>query len=93
MVSSQMDLKPTRLTLSQWDHLRTRLVKDYPVSHIVMRSVMQRELGFTVRRHADWIQNRNNHGFYQDCIYLDWYDANLKTFFLLKYSEYIHNGR
>lgn len=81
----------TQLTLSQWDHLRARLVKDYPVSYIVMRSVTRRELGFTVRRHAVWVQNRNNHGFYRDCIYLDWYDANLKTFFLLKYSEYFQN--
>lgn len=99
MVSSQMDLMPTQLTLGQWNRLSERLTKDYPTSYIVMRSVMKRELGFTVRWHADWIPNRAQHegfnerGYYRDCVYLDWYDANLKTFFLLKYSEYIQNGR
>lgn len=97
MVSSQMDLKSTQLTLGQWNRLKERLIKDYPASHVIMRSVMKRELGFTVRQHADWIRNTTPHkgfeerGYYRDCVYLDWYDANLKTFFLLKYSEYIHN--
>lgn len=90
MVSASLELNPTRLTIGQWNLLRERLARDYPPSYIIMRSVMQRELGFTVRRHANWIQNRDNHGHYQDCIYLDWYNANLKTFFLLKYTEYIH---
>jgi hypothetical protein len=96
MVSSQMDLKPTQLTLGQWNRLRERLTQDYPPSYIIMRSVMQRELGFTVRRHAHWVRDTTPHkgvderGHYRDCVYLDWYDANLKTFFLLKYTEYIH---
>lgn len=91
MVSTSLELVSTALTLGQWNRLRERLVRDYPLSYIIMRSVMQRELGFTVRRHAHWIQNRDNLGYYRDCVYLDWYNGAKKTFFMLKYSEYIQD--
>ena len=96
MVFDKMVITSTELTLKQWAKLHHRLSQDYPASHLLIRSVMRRELGFLARRHAAWqptelATRTGSYGYYRDCIYLDWYDAAKKTFFLLKYSEYIHD--
>ena len=94
-------MKPTRLTIGQWNNLNHRLSQDHPPSHLMIRSVMRRELGFTVRQHADWhipgsnevVSTHSTGGYYRNCVYLDWYDEVKQTFFILKYSEYIQNDR
>ena len=94
-------MKPTRLTIGQWNDLRQRLSQDHPTSYLLIRSVMRRELGFTVRQHADWYTPGSNEvvsthgtgGYYRNCVYLDWYDEVKRTFFILKYSEYLHDDR
>ena len=90
-------MKPTELSLGQWNRLHYRLSRDYPASHLLIRSTMRRELGFTVRRHSAWqptelVTGSGARGYYHDCIYLDWYDEVKRTFFMLKYSEYIQDG-
>jgi hypothetical protein len=94
-------MKPTRLTIGQWNNLHQRLSQDHPPSHLMIRSVMRRELGFTVRQHAKWhipgpnevVSVHHRDGYYRNCVYLDWYDEVKRTFFMLKYSEYIQNDR
>jgi hypothetical protein len=90
-------MKPTRLTPGQWNRLYQRLAQDYPASHLIIRSTMRRELGFTSRRHAEWyvpgsnevVSTHSTGGYYRDCVYLDWYDEVKRTFFILKYNEYL----
>lgn len=94
-------MNPTQLTTGQWNNLHHRLSQDHPPSHLLMRSVMRRELGFTVRHHSEWytpgsnevVSTHSTGGYYRNCVYLDWYDEVKRTFFILKYSEYIQNVR
>lgn len=75
-----------KLTLTEWAAIRERLVQEYPPSVIIIREVMKRELGFTVRRHREWIEQPGHEGYYpRDNIYLDFYNDNQETFFRLKY--------
>ena len=46
------------LTEKEWHDLSLRLSKDWPLSFILIRSTMKRELGFTVRRHKTYTEQR-----------------------------------
>ena len=82
-----------RLTTGQWADIRQRIREEYPTqdSVLIIRSVMQRELGFTTRLHREWLVENNSggeydgYGDYQESIYLDFVDDNKETFFRLKY--------
>jgi hypothetical protein len=82
-----------RLTTGQWADIRQRIREEYPTqdSVLIIRSVMQRELGFTTRLHREWLVENNTggeydgYGDYQESIYLDFVDDNKETFFRLKY--------
>lgn len=79
------------LSTRQWKQIHQQLAQEYPPSHLLIRSVMQRELGFTVRRHACWITKSDadfGSGYYRDEIHVDFYNESAKTFFTLKY---LHN--
>lgn len=90
MVSASLELGSTELSIESWTQLRQLLATHYPPSHLIIRSVMRRELGFVVRNHSKWIPNpKSGGGRRHNRIYLDWYDGSKKTFFMLKYSEYI----
>ena len=77
------------LTPTQWSSIRTQLCRDYPLSVMLIRSTMQRELGFVPRFHQHWVDPDTDddefHGRYQDTVYLDFYDDAKETFFRLKY--------
>lgn len=73
------------LTESEWNSIRRQLVQEYPPSHLLIRSVMRRELGFTVRRHRRWLPG-NPSGYYpRDEMHLDFYNDAAETFFTIKY--------
>ena len=46
-----------RITTGQWADIRRQIREEYPTrdSVLIIRSVMQRELGFTTRLHKEWI--------------------------------------
>lgn len=67
---------------TQWASIHYKLSKEYDPSVLIIRSKMRRVLGFTPRRHTDWIDSHP-----VSWIVLDWFDNSKKTFFLLKYSE------
>ena len=71
------------ITLSkpEWKQIKTQLSRDWPRSYVVMRGVMKRELGFTVREHR-WYSDQ--HGT-QRQVFLDFYDDAKETWFILKY--------
>lgn len=77
--------KPIVLTTHQWDKLRTRLTNDYSPSVMMLSYRMKDKLGFTVREHQEW---SNQRGYITD-IRLDFYSEPKRTMFMLKYSEYL----
>jgi hypothetical protein len=51
---------------------------------------MQAKLGFTNREYKDWddsIGKRGDHS--KNCVMLDFYSESKRTFFMIKYSDYI----
>ena len=82
--------KPIQVSNGQWDRLREQLWRDYPRSVMMLRSRMQAKLGFTPRAYRDWDDNIGTHGGYRkNCIMLDFYSEKKRTFFLMKYSDFI----
>lgn len=83
--------KSTKLSHKQWERLKTRLTNDYTPSVMMMNSKMREVLGFLPRRYTFW-SNRGT-GTIKPIqvseIHLDWYSEPKRTFFLLKYGEYL----
>jgi hypothetical protein len=77
--------KPIVLTQSKWAILRERLTADYSPSVMMLSYRMKDRLGFTVREHREWTEQRG----YMADIRLDFYNESKRTMFLLKYSEYL----
>lgn len=73
------------LTERKWTILLDKMHEDYPLSVFAIRSKMKTTLGFTPRRHLELQKD----GYYDATIHLDFYDELKRTFFLLKYSEYL----
>lgn len=82
--------KPIELSQSQWNKLSEQLQKDYSRSVILIRSCMQAKLGFVPREHKDWDNSIGKHGGWRkNCIMLDFYSEKKRTFFIMKYANYI----
>jgi hypothetical protein len=82
--------KPIELSHSQWVKLKQRLAQDYPPSVLYMRIKGKTKLGFTVREHKDWDKDMGKHGGWRkNCIMLDFYSEKKRTFFIMKYADYI----
>ena len=47
---------------------------------------MKKVLGFTNREHKIWNEEKSR---YEIIMYLDFYDEKKRTYFLLKYGEYL----
>ena len=82
----------------QWNILREKLLEDYPPSVTLIRSKMKSKLGFTNREYKDWDENARcnsvggDHGNWRKyCVVLDFYSEKKRTFFIMKYSDYIQN--
>ncbi len=78
------------LTEAQWAVLHQKLSKDNHSSVMLIRTKMRHVLGFTVRRHTEWILDpgaKHRHPAHSIC--LDFYNEPKRTMFLLKYSEYL----
>lgn len=77
-------MKPIILTTSQWKKVRAELYTEHPKTVFMLRDKMKRVLGFTVREHQEWVN-----GDHSLRIHLDFYSANKRTMFMLKFSEII----
>lgn len=83
---------PVILSQKQWGQLHRQLAKDYPSSVMLIREKMKVVLGFTVRWHKEWIlEPGQQHRNLEKKICLDFYNEPKRTWFLLKYSDYINN--
>lgn len=85
--------KPIVLSEAQWAALHTKLSKDNHSSVMLIRTKMRHVLGFTVRRHTEWVlppgANSKTKRYAVNQICLDFYNEPKRTMFLLKYSEYL----
>lgn len=82
--------KPIELSHKQWSELLTRLKKEYSPSVTLLTSKMKNKLGFTPRIYKDWDNNIGKYGGWRkNCVMLDFYSEKKRTWFLMKYSDYI----
>ena len=47
-----------KLTVDQWRKIRTDLHTEHPKSVFMLKDKMRKVLGFTVREHNEWVENR-----------------------------------
>jgi hypothetical protein len=82
--------KPIELSHKQWAKLYEQLKKDYPPSVMLIRDKMRLKLGFVDREYKYWDDNMGKYGGYRkNCMMLDFYCEKKRTWFLMKYSDYI----
>jgi len=82
--------KPIEISHSQWSKLVNQLSQDYPRSTIMLRNKMKERLGFTIREYKDWDDSIGKYGGWRkNCIMLDFYSEKKRTFFIMKYADYI----
>jgi hypothetical protein len=89
-------MKPIVLNEKAWALIYNKMAKEYPPSFLLIREKMKSMLGFTVRRHEEWIDshvdiNDVSYGtkWRINTIHLDFYNNPKRTMFLLKYSEFL----
>ena len=84
-------MKTIVLSEKEWNKIHRQLAAKYhdKPSVLLIKSVMRRELGFTVRRHKEWVEDSkdvwNTQTGYQWSIRLDFYNDELETVFRLTY--------
>lgn len=82
--------QPIEISHVQWKRLLERLKQDYPVSVLLLREKSKRKLGFVPREYKHWDDNMGKYGGWRkNCIMLDFYSEKKRTFFIMKYAEYI----
>ena len=82
--------KPIEISKAQWSNLVDQLSQDYPRSVMLLREKMKSKLGFTTREYREWDKDMGKYGGYRkNCVLLDFYSEKKRTFFIMKYSDYI----
>jgi hypothetical protein len=88
--------KPVVLSEAQWLKIYNQIAKTYPPSVLLVRDKMRSVLGFTSRRHEEWIDQEVDirdisyrTKYCVHLIHLDFYSEPKRTMFLLKYSDII----
>lgn len=83
--------KPIELSHSQWKKLSEQLHREHPRSVMLIRERMKTKLGFTPREYKDWDDTIGKWGGWRkNCIMLDFYSEKKRTFFIMKYAEYLN---
>lgn len=85
-------MKPIVLSEQHWMKLRHQLIQTQSKSVMLTRWKMREVLGFTDRCHSEWVNEVNKWGgmgYERREVHLDFYDEAKRTFFLLKYGDWI----
>jgi len=77
------------LTHQQWRNLKEKIAEDYGRATIMISWRLKANLGFTIREHVDYQSGANDGWITGNTIRLDFWDEQLQTLFLLKYSEFL----
>jgi hypothetical protein len=91
---TKASIKHLTLTPQHWDSVLMKIKDEYNPRVYLIRERMQKTLGFTVRRHQEWIDQKTSDdelfsGYYLESVHLDFYDDAKKTWFLLKYLDIV----
>ena len=86
------------LSVTQWQEIVSHIAKTHKKSVLLISKNMKDTLGFTVRRHEEWI-DRNvesrdiGYGtkYRVETIHLDFYNEPKRIMFLLKYSDVLND--
>lgn len=81
-------MKPLVMSEQDWAKLRYQLTLTQPKSVMLSRSKMREVLGFTPRTHTEWKDDEFGPS-PATIIHLDFFDDSKRTFFLLKYGDWI----
>jgi hypothetical protein len=83
----------TTLTLEvdDWMKIKKHVVNDYGAKTALISWALQRELGFTVRVHHEWVDSDKFSSGNKTSIKLDFVDEPSYTFFTLKYMNNDNN--
>ena len=93
-----IEMKPLEFTRDEWIPLQQRLLQEHGVATMSISWRCRKELGFTVRHHEKWVAvadnpdrvvvNHNGELHYRETVIcLDFYDEEMRTFFILKYHN------
>lgn len=76
-------MKPIELSPAEWVGIHRKLAKrfEHRPSVMLIRNKMKEELGFTVRTHREYTQQRG----YVETIFLDFYSEQAATMFRMTY--------
>ena len=82
--------KPIEISNKQYQTLFAQLKKDYPPSVTLLRNKMKDKLGFVPREYKVWDDTIGKYGGWRkNCIMLDFYSEKKRTWFIMKYSEFL----
>jgi hypothetical protein len=87
-------MKSIKITEKSWAKIYSKLITEHPPSYIIIREKMKEKLGFVFRRHERWEKYINSYNGVEqnrhiEEFFLDFYDEKKKTWFLLKYGNYL----
>jgi hypothetical protein len=80
--------KTITLSVSSWHLLQEKIVEDYGRTTLLISWRLRDTLGFTVRQHSDY-SGDGSHNW--NTIRLDFWNDQMQTMFLLKYSDYLNS--
>ena len=78
--------KTITLTNQQWERLKSQIIEDYGRTTVLISWRLRDTLGFTLRQHRDETETEWKKMY---TMRLDFWDEQLHTMFLLKYSDYL----
>lgn len=85
--------KPIEVPRHQWNKLLEKLKEEYPASVLLLRERTKDKLGFVPREYKDWDNDMGKYGGWRkNCIMLDFYSEKKRTWFIMKYGEYLHDN-
>ena len=59
-------MKPVVMTPKEWEEVLGKIRQDYPPSVSLLTWKRKEKLGFHVREHSQWVDNKNYHKEYQE---------------------------
>jgi hypothetical protein len=83
--------KTLTLSYTAWDKLKEKITEDYGRATVLISWRLRDQLGFTVREHVDYQSGANDGWITGNTIRLDFWDDQMQTMFLLRYSDYLNS--
>jgi hypothetical protein len=82
--------KTLTLSYTAWGNLKEKIIEDYGRATVLISWRLRDQLGFTVREHVDYQSGDNGGWITGNTVRLDFWDDQLQTMFLLRYSDFLN---